>query len=429
MYCGCTSCFGEPAGHPYIYTLLEQLLIRDSREFALDNEILFDRHEELLTLLFASLVDILSEYDWKRERIWKSKIASFEVQHSPGCRLSFDVFIDRENHVRLQVVARNAGHGVSLAQVLADLEGDVRPAVGKGARFEVPLELMLFDRDGVEGAAGSVATAIREVRGLLGQWSGPPERWIASNGVPVDYVDRPGRNQSDRLVVVFSSIRAKRYWLDFGGPHGSALKGVRANILFVLDDIGEEFNYNLRVRGSREVEEATVEFLNDYISARGLRRENVVLCGMSKGATAAICLGSRMGGVRVLASVPQMRLGSYLAQRGDGILDHMFDGGGKVDSVSIADSMVPARLRVLLESGRDVVVMTSSADSNCFDVLVGESSAWEKYGNLDLILFENSTIRDHVSTLRYATPAFLGWLTLFSVGMTPTGLGAALQDG
>src|SRR5699024_5158081 len=143
----------------------------------------------------------------------------------------------------------------------------------------------------------------------------------------------------------------------------------RGRVLFILDDVGGEYCYNLRRRGEADVEAATLEFLRFYIEKYEVSTRDIVLCGMSKGGTAAICLGSRLPGVRVLASVPQMQLGTYLAQRGDGIFKHMYGVDPNVQTVAEADDFVPARLRELIARGDRAVVLTSEADSNCFDVL------------------------------------------------------------
>jgi len=377
----------------------------------------------LLSQLFASLADKLTEYSWKRQRVWQDRAAVFEFEHSPGCRIAFDVFLESEGIIRMHVVARDPLHGESMAHVLKDSGAEIREAKGKGARYEVILNLVLTSREEVGGVSSAVGRQIAKIRDLMAQWSGSPVQWNASNGVSVNYVDRAPRSGSSQLVVVFSSIRSKRYWLDFGGPHGESLRGVRGRVLLILDDVGREYCYNLRRRGEADVEAATLEFLRFYIEKYEVSTRDIVLCGMSKGGTAAICLGSRLPGVRVLASVPQMQLGTYLAQRGDGIFKHMYGVDPNVQTVAEADDFVPARLRELIARGDRAVVLTSEADSNCFDVLVDGIARWGGGDSLDLVVVSSSSVVDHTSTLRFVTPAFLGWLSLFCVAMPPVELG------
>lgn len=383
-----------------------------------------ESRDVLLSFLFASLADGLARFSWKRERIWKGRAAVFEFEHSPSCRIAFDVFLEASGAIRLHVVARDPLQRESLNAALMELDVRVKPAKGNGARFDVPMQLALTGRDDIDRVAGVITDRIRQVRELLAQWSGATASWRASNGVDINYVDREPRSDSRQLVVIFSSIRTKRFWLDFGGPYGDALRGIRGRVLFVLDDVGGEYCYHLRRGGLDDVESATLEFLRDYISRFGIALQNVVLAGMSKGATAAISLGSKLPGVRVLASVPQMQLGSYLAQRGDGIFEHMYGVEPDIRSISDADAFVPERLSELLARNCRVVVLTSEGDSNCFDVISSARTPWVDNENLEVIVFGGPSAHDHTSTLRYATPAFLGWLSLFCVGVTPLGLQA-----
>lgn len=379
--------------------------------------------QQAVSAMFVELAGGLSEYAWSKQRIWQNRIAAFEFDQTPRCRIAFDVFVDPDGRVRLHVVSRDPEHGPDLRQLLLEAERESRPARGNGARFEIPLQAMVNYNGDIAESSKEVCHAISDIRKLMSQWPGPLTCWDSDKGISIRYAERSERKSSKQLLVVFSSIRTKSSWMDFGGPFGDPFKGIRGRILFVADDAGQEYCYHLRKNGSDAVELATLDFLKHYIALHGIKRGNVVLCGMSKGATAAICLGAKLPGVSVLALVPQLQLGTYLEQRKDGIFRQMFGVGPDPASVNRANKLVPERLTAFLKAGGDAVVMTSEADKNCFDVVSERSIEWDEYTNFRPIIFDSPEATDHFSTLGYGVPAFLAWLSFFSLGLWSRTLG------
>lgn len=137
----------------------------------------------------------------------------------------------------------------------------------------------------------------------------------------------------------------------------TAFDGIPCNRLYILDNFGferkgawylcENLNFN--------VEYAVIDLIQSIQRDLGIRNENVIAIGSSKGGWCALYYALKYGFGHVIAGAPQILLGSYLSEnpRYNGILSAML---GSVDASNIRllddlliDQIVPnPRIKVFL---------------------------------------------------------------------------------
>lgn len=126
-----------------------------------------------------------------------------------------------------------------------------------------------------------------------------------------------GRNH---LVVVFSAIGSD---YDFTYNYRTALSGVDAYRLFVLDDFGTRGSYYLADHKDLGVFHSTQAFLSEIIRDLAVDREHVTFAGSSKGGTAALIHGLPQKVGNIVAGAPQSKPGTYLGTYAQEILQFM----------------------------------------------------------------------------------------------------------
>lgn len=124
------------------------------------------------------------------------------------------------------------------------------------------------------------------------------------------YKYRQGNSDRNHLLIIFSGFRHKGT-LDFGGD---AIESIRHNVLWVYDEFGEEEEncYYLLQKGSFIPLNTVVEFLEKISESYGISFENMTFAGFSKGGSAALYFGLRFDVGAVIATVPQLYIGSYV---------------------------------------------------------------------------------------------------------------------
>lgn len=191
--------------------------------------------------------------------------------------------------------------------------------------------------------------------------SSPGAGWAVWQGErPLTYLlEKPlsaaGRS---RLCVAFSAIGAP---YDFTYNYRSSLKNVDAYRLYILDDFGSQGSYYFADHRDRTIFNAVQDFITETARQLGVNRMNITMLGTSKGGTAAIAHGLRLGAGRVVAGAPQYLPGSYLKGAAPNILSFIAGADDK-ESVAWLDRLIPESLG---EFSRDTSV----------SILVGENDS------------------------------------------------------
>jgi hypothetical protein len=123
--------------------------------------------------------------------------------------------------------------------------------------------------------------------------------------------------ESEKLVVVFSGFNGPDAERQQSYNYIRSLKNLNLSKLYILDNHGERGSYYLGKIKHGTVEKSVFELIEFQRNELGITRENVILCGSSKGGSAALYFGLKYGYGEVISGAPQIQIADYLAS-----LDH-----------------------------------------------------------------------------------------------------------
>lgn len=188
-----------------------------------------------------------------------------------------------------------------------------------------------------------------------------PSRWRSwDGGRRLTYlIEEPSSAAGrKRLCVVFSAIGAER---DFTYNYRSALQGVDAYRVYILDDFGTHGSYYYADHRDVGIF-ASVQNLLRHLSARlDVPAADMTFVGSSKGGTAALAHGLRYGAGRIIAGAPQCFPGSYLRGAAPEIL-RFIAGDDSAASVAWLDRLLPD-------------VLEAASTTPTISILVGENDS------------------------------------------------------
>lgn len=141
----------------------------------------------------------------------------------------------------------------------------------------------------------------------------------------------------NKLCVSFSAIGAPH---NFTYNYRSSLAPVDAYRLYILDDFGSRGSYYYADHRDESIFSAVQSFLREVASDLAISPEDMVFIGSSKGGTAALAHGLRLGAGRILAGAPQCFPGAYLRGAAPEILEFIA-GDGADSPAKWLDRMLP----------------------------------------------------------------------------------------
>ncbi|WP_445527362.1 hypothetical protein [Streptomyces cyslabdanicus] len=236
-----------------------------------------------------------------------------------------------------------------------------------------------------------------------------------SGGCPVEYRFSHARSGNRHLMVVFANLFAPD---DYGWATG-ILDNLRSNVLWIRDRFDGGNTYYLCKDMDFAVERSVIGLISKVMTSLGLTPGDVTLWGSSKGGSAALHFGLRYGFRNIVASVPQLRIGTFVRDVYPHTGRHMLGESMPEDNVALLDSVLPG----LLESGanRDahIYLVSSPQDEQYADQVEPFLGLLRRYPNFNFILSESPFISDHGKVTQRNAPLLLGIAYLLVEGIAP----------
>src|SRR5699024_1030401 len=123
------------------------------------------------------------------------------------------------------------------------------------------------------------------------------------------------------------SPKSKHLLVVFSGFHGSEVQGkppvynyintlesLNINKLFILDDVNNAPVYYYGTKGTDSYFQDTSKLVESYSKSLNIKKNNVITTGSSKGGTAALIIGLKIGAGHIISAANQLFVGSYLNQ-------------------------------------------------------------------------------------------------------------------
>ncbi|WP_231445202.1 GT-D fold domain-containing glycosyltransferase [Brevibacterium zhoupengii] len=361
------------------------------------------------------LTDLLTDYKWTGQKIWAGRTSVFAWERD-FADLAFDLRIV-SNRCELELVSRNKQYSSQVERILRSTISNVRKI--ESNRYRIA-ELILTANTPEEHCSKEISKIIEKIRKAIDSGLHNTVRWTdAITGEIVEYSERNARKDSSELIVVFSSIRTNRKWLDFDGPNGTSMNSNRAHLLFINDESKKQYSYNLMWSGSLDIFEATTRFLLEYCKTHGFKMQDVTIAGMSKGGTAAIAYGLRLRAKNIVALAPQLLVSRYLSNNRPEILAGIL---GEDKDTAILDSII--RKEALNLDNRpdhhtNLHILTSNSDPDCTDGMSELLEMLPETFHCNVWKTSSMNADSHHRTVLYLSPLFLSILSAIGVGVEP----------
>ena len=240
------------------------------------------------------------------------------------------------------------------------------------------------------------------------------ESVFAHEGIAVRYKQRSAGGDRRHLVVVFAGIKQDGDY-DFDGPASS---GIKASMLWIADDVDGVNTYYMSHKGDLSVSDAVDRLITSRLDALGLTREQCTLMGFSKGASAALYIGLKYDYPNILASVPQIKVGSFTRDTYPDIFAHMTPTGSVADCVTL-NELIPSALANDQQLAKNIYLISSVADSQFGFHIRPYVAALTKYENFNMVMTNSPQVTQHGEVTHYNVPVILSVLYGLSDGLAP----------
>lgn len=156
--------------------------------------------------------------------------------------------------------------------------------------------------------------------------------------VPVRYLKVEGT--TDEVAFIFSAMSAVG---DLTFNYKSSLAEFKGTQYFILDDAREQGTYYLCENRDFEIARSVQKFIRAEVSQLNASADGVYFFGSSKGGTAAVWHGLKLGFGNVVVAAPQFLVGDFLSKPHPGVLDYM-TGGRSQDDIDWLNHVFPRTL-------------------------------------------------------------------------------------
>lgn len=229
-------------------------------------------------------------------------------------------------------------------------------------------------------------------------------KFTASNGVEIIYKQKKNKYDFKHLIFVFSGFLNKTPGnYDFL----NAMNDCPAEVIWINDNFEEMYTYYLCVNMNFKVEEAIKEFMTLQMKERNLSLSQVTVTGYSKGGSAALYYGLSMGIKNIVSTVPQMKIGSYVANNWKEVAAHMMGEFYQKSHISYLDNLIVRLLKQESDFNRNIYLLTSEADIQYNTEISPYLADFAKYENFNLLKSFSVFVREHNQVTSHHTALLL----------------------
>lgn len=230
----------------------------------------------------------------------------------------------------------------------------------------------------------------------------------------VKYVLEEAEFNKDYLVIVFSGFATKQANPPYRYNYIRTLRQIDCNKLFILDNDGPRGSYYLGKAMRFDFEESVSALIEDVITKLGVKRENVITAGTSKGGSAALYYGLKYNMGKVIAGAPQTKIASYVLSINGDTPDYMLGDKEDKNKIQELNNLITEQLK--RNNDTFISLLASENDKQHAGHIVPFVEEMEKCNHPYEILVDNA-IKDHSDIARFFPEFFVRKLLnmMFSV--------------
>lgn len=240
------------------------------------------------------------------------------------------------------------------------------------------------------------------------------EKQFTYGEITLKYKTRNATKDLKHLIVMFSGIRPdKGYEFD-----GRASQSVESNWLWIRDEIDTEHTYYLSYKSKPDIQEAVLALIDNELARLNLDRNECTLVGFSKGGSAALALGIRGNFSNIVASVPQIAIGTYVAETRPNIMRNMFDAEDHL-GVDRLDALIPELVESDANTKKNIYLWSAVGDKEFAVQVQPYLHIFEKYDNFNSLITDSPLVTTHNEVTKYNLSSIIAVLNLLILGIAP----------
>ena len=241
-------------------------------------------------------------------------------------------------------------------------------------------------------------------------------KFTASNGIEITYKQKKNKFDFKHLIFVFSGFLNKTPGnYDFI----NAMSDCPAEVIWINDSFDNMYTYYLCVNMDFKIEEAIKEFMMQKIQERNLSYSQVTTTGYSKGGSAALYYGLSMGIKNIVTTVPQMKIGSYVANNWKEVASHMMGEDYQNAHINYLDKLLVKTLKQEKDFNRNIYLLTSESDIQYNTEIRPYLEDFAKYDNFNLMKSFSVFVREHNQVTSHHTALLLSIYYALASEATP----------
>ncbi|WP_185064485.1 alpha/beta hydrolase [Kluyvera ascorbata] len=237
------------------------------------------------------------------------------------------------------------------------------------------------------------------------------------DGIEIKYKLKKRKYDTQHLIIVFSGFGASG--TSFTYDFESALQECPATTIWIKDEFYGNCTYYICKDMNFNISEAIYKFIMNSLNELALSKEQCTLIGFSKGGSSALYFGMKFGFKNILASVPQLKIGSYVKGNWRQVAKHMIGESVSDDRVSALDSLLPNTINNDSDVNKNIYLLTSHSDTQFESEIKPFLHEFIKYKNFNLFYANSLLVTEHNQVTAYHVPLILAICYSLSQGATP----------
>lgn len=231
--------------------------------------------------------------------------------------------------------------------------------------------------------------------------------------VEIIYRYKPRKYDNSHLVIVFSGFGAGA---EFTYDFERVLQDCPAHVIWIKDDFGNHSTYYLCKDLNFKIRDSIYKFIMMKLAKFNLRETQCTLLGFSKGGSAALYFGLTYNFNNVVATVPQLRIGSYVSKHWPVTAENMM-GDITAEKKDFLDKLVPNALKA--GKNKNIYIFTSPSDPQYNDQIKPFLPEFFRVANFNMFYLNSRLIRSHSLVTAHSVPLILSVVNSLVAGAVP----------
>jgi len=234
-----------------------------------------------------------------------------------------------------------------------------------------------------------------------------------NNTINIHYRFKPSTYDCKHLLIVMSGFNIPDATVyDF-----NMLEHCRSAILWIKDDFNKKPAYYLCNGMNFDIEKGVSLLINGVIDF--VKPKNISILGGSKGGSMSLYYGIKHNILNIITSVPQMRIGSYVAKGYWKDVGKVMMGNVTEKNTKLLDEYIKNALLRDKKKNRNIYLFTSPKDKQFSTEIEPNLSLFEAYDNFNLIESNSVFAEQHNQVTGYNLNLILSIIYQFENNIQP----------